>query len=202
LLSVHDRKKRRHGWNCFPSMSYIWKENKKETLAPYSRRTKMSNSVRLRFYDLPSVAVQSAWARIPASHCTALWFCCWKTWSYFRRRWMLLSVLIIRRLTLSLSPCCTLQRRSTRWELCYRSALERRLSTGQKVRLYRGLMLLYKECRKKKERKEKEILVSPSRIAVRFERLQFVFVFYFFILFYFILFYFFGSSEIERRRRR
>lgn len=88
---------------------------------------------------------------------------------------------------LSLSPCCTLQRRSTRWELCYRSALERRLSTGQKVRLYRGLMLLYKECRKKKERKEKEILVSPSRIAVRFERLQFVFVFY--VVFYFILFF-------------
>ena len=165
-------------------MSYLKRKQKRNAWTPAER---MSNSV-IEILRSAKRRSQSAWARIPASHCTALWFCCWKTWSYFRRRRMLLSVLIIRRLSLSLSLRAVLQRRSTRWELCYRSALESvRLSTGQKVRLYRGLMLLYKECRKKKERKEKEILISPSRIAVRFERLQFVFVFYFIIFYYIFL---------------
>ena len=143
----------------------------------------------LRFYDLPSVAVsqrgRASQHRI-AQHCDFVvgrhdrifvgGECSSPYW------------LLGDSLSLSLSLRAVLQRRSTRWELCYRSALESvRLSTGQKVRLYRGLMLLYKECRKKKERKEKEILISPSRIAVRFERLQFVFVFYFIIFYYIFL---------------
>jgi hypothetical protein len=66
-------------------------------------------------------------------------------------------------------------------------------------------MLLYKECRKKKERKKGKRnpgLSLQDRCEIRTPPICICILFFYFILFYFILFYFFGSSEIERRRRR
>jgi hypothetical protein len=57
----------------------------------------------------------------------------------------------------------------------------------------------------KKERKKGKRnpgLPLQDRCEIRTPPICICILFFYFILFYFILFYFFGSSEIERRRRR